>query len=137
MPNSAIEIHDSILDEISIADKIAVLNFSRVYIHQSAGRPLIDAGSVWIQSAQLLIQDAVIDGSFSDLPRDLLDGYIRLSGSVLSNEIPIPLSHAGEVELRLESRGEIVRVIGKAAHLNLVGEREYVEEFQPDRRDSS
>jgi hypothetical protein len=137
MPNSAIEIHDSILDHISIADSNAVLNFSKVYIHQSTGRPLIDAGSVWIQSAQLLIQDAVIDGSFSDLPRDLLDGYIRLSGSVLSNEIPIPLSHTGEVELRLQSWGELVTIIGIAAHLDLLGEREYVEEFQPGRHNSS
>jgi hypothetical protein len=137
MPNSAIEIHDSILDGISIVDKNAVLNFSRVYIHQSAGRPLVDAGSVWVQRAQLLIRDAVIDGSFSDWPRDLLDGYIRLSGSVLDNEIPIPLSHRGEVELRLGSRGEIVTITGKAARLDLVGERGYVEEFEPGRHNSS
>jgi hypothetical protein len=137
MPNSAIEIHDAILVGISMVDRNALLNFSRVYIHQSAGRPLIDAGSVWVQSAQLFIRNAVIDGSFSDLPRDLLDGYIRLSGSVLDNEIPIPLSHTGEVELRLESWGELVTIIGTAAHLDLVGEREYVEEFKPGRHNSS
>jgi hypothetical protein len=136
MPNSAVEIHDSILNDLSIGDRDAVLNFSKVFIHQSAGRPLIDAGSVWVQSARLIISDAVVLGSFSDLPRGLLDGSIKMSGETLSNEIPIPLSYTGEVELRLESTGEIVTIKGKAAHLDLLGLRRYVEEFQPPRRRS-
>ena len=69
--------------------------------------------------------------SFSGLPRDLLGGFVRLGGSVFDNEIPIPLSHTGEVELRLGSRDEVVTIVGTAVQLELVGEPEYVEEFEP------
>jgi hypothetical protein len=133
MPNRAIEIHDSILDRISILDGYAVLDFSSVYIHQSTGRPLIDAGRGWVQKARLRVRNAVIDGSFSDLPRDLLDGHIKLGGTVLNNEIPIPLDYGGDIELRLESWGEVVLITGGSAELELIGEPEYVEEFRPNR----
>jgi hypothetical protein len=46
MPNRAIEIHDSILASVSIAQGRAELTFSSVYIHQSEGKPGIDAGTV-------------------------------------------------------------------------------------------
>jgi hypothetical protein len=135
MLNRAIEIHDSILDIISVVDGDAILDFSSVYIHQSAGRPLADAGSGWVQKARLRIQDAVIQGSFSALPRDLADGHIKLGGTVLSNEIPIPLKYAGEIELRLESQrdGKVVLITGGGIELELIGEPEYVEEFRPGR----
>jgi hypothetical protein len=132
VPNSAIEIHDSTLDRVVIGNENTILHFSSVFIHQSAGRPLADAGSVWLQTAQIQIRDAVIKGSFSALPRNLLDGHIKLGALVLSNEIPIPLNYVGDVELRLESWGEVFFITGKSAELELFGEPKYVEEFQPD-----
>jgi hypothetical protein len=133
MPNRAIEIHDSTLDSISILNGEAVLHFSSVYIHQSAGKPGTDAGTAWVQKALLRIRQGVIKGSFSEFPRDLLDGHLKLGVLLLSNEIPIPLNYTGDVELRLESWGEIVVVTGASAELDLIGEPEYVEEFRPDR----
>lgn len=133
MPDRAIEIHDSTLDSISVLNGCAVLYFSAVYIHQSAGRPGIHAGSGWVQEARLRIRDAVVTGSATRLPCDLLDGHIQLGGSLLSNEIPIPLSHVGEVEVRLESRDEVFLITGGSAELELIGEPKYVEEFRPSR----
>lgn len=69
MPNRAIEIHDSTLDSISILNGEAVLHFSSVYIHQSAGKPGADAGTGWVQKALLRIRQGVIKGSFSEFPR--------------------------------------------------------------------
>jgi len=130
--NRAIEIHDSTLDAISVRDGTAVVHFPCVYIHESMGTPGVDSGSGWVQEALLRIRDAAITRSFSKLPAELLDGHIKLGDEVLRNEIPIPLSHKGIVELRLESwNDEVVLITGSSAELELIGEPKYVEEFRP------
>ena len=45
MVNKAIEIHDSVLENVVIGSAESVLHFKEVYIHRSAGRPGWDAGS--------------------------------------------------------------------------------------------
>jgi hypothetical protein len=45
-PSRAIEIHDSILERISVSRGQAQLPFSCIYIHQSAGEPGRAAASV-------------------------------------------------------------------------------------------
>ena len=128
MKNRAIEIHDSTLDAFSVRDGEAVLHFPCVYIHESMGTPGVDAGSGWVQQAVLRISDAGIARSFSKFPADLLDGHIMLGDTVLDNEIPVPLSHRGIVELRFESwNDEVVLITGSGAELELIGEPKYVE----------
>lgn len=130
--NRFIEIHDSKLDTISIRGGEAVLHFSEVYIHESTGKPGTDAGTGWVQQALLRISDATVKRSFSKFPAHLLDGHIMLGESILENEIPIPLSHKGTVELRLESQNdEVVLISGGNVRLELVGEPKYIEQFRP------
>jgi hypothetical protein len=132
MKNRCIEIHDSKLDAISIQGGDAVLHFPKVYIHESAGTPGVDAGSGWVQEAVLRISGAAVKRSFSKFPADLLDGYIKISDSLLENVIPIPLNHNGIVELRLETwNDEVVLIGGGSVQLELIGEPRYVEEFHP------
>ena len=132
MKNRAIEIHDSTLGAISVHGEEAVLHFPCVYIHESVGRPGIDAGTGWIQEALLRIYDAVITNSISKFPADLLGGHIILGEAVLDNQIPIPLCHKGPVEVRLESwNDEAVSITGSGAELELIGESKFVEEFRP------
>jgi hypothetical protein len=135
--NRRIEIHDSTLDAVSARDGQVVLHFSSVYIHQSSGTPGVDAGSSWVQEAVLRIGEAAVKRSFSNVPADLLDGYIKLGDTVLRNMIPIPLRHQGIVELRLESwNDEVVLIGGSSADLELIGEPKYIEEFRPNRNKS-
>ncbi|HKW61950.1 MAG TPA: hypothetical protein VJN89_05340 [Candidatus Acidoferrum sp.] len=131
MPNRAIEIHDSTLDHFIVHDGLLELHFSSAYIHYSEGRPGIDAGKGWTQEARLLVKDRVIRSSFSSLPRDLEDGFIKTDEEVSDDLIPIPLNYNGSVEVRLESSGEILSVVGTQATLELFGEPSYVEEFRP------
>jgi hypothetical protein len=136
MKNRLIEIHDSILDDVSIQGGNAVLHFPKVYIHESAGTPGVDGGSGWVQEALLCISGATVERSFSKFPADLLDGYIRIGESLLKNEIPIPLNYKGIVELRLETwNDEVVSISGGSVELELVGEPKYVEEL-PGRNKS-
>jgi hypothetical protein len=134
MPNRAIEIHDSVLAEISFSQGEAQLYFSSAYIHQSEGVPLRDAGSGWIQKAILRIHDARVEGIFSQFPLDLWDGQIQMGENILDNEIPVPLRHQGTFKLRLEAwpqEKEVVTFTGSSAELELLGEPEYIEEFRP------
>ena len=103
------------------------LRFSAAYIHESNGKPGLDAGSGWIQEARLHIAGASLSGEIPELPRDLWDGSIRL-GDELYQMIPIPLDHYGAVEINLEQNGKIT-VVGTDARLELVGEPTFIEEF--------
>jgi hypothetical protein len=138
--NRAIEFHDSALDQIALEDDIAVLHFPKVYIHSSEGRPAIDAGTGWTQEAVIRIGNAHIEGEFSKESREasggyahhLSDGSLGINGSVSDNLIPIPLNVQGDIELKLECWGDVVRVHGTSAKLELIGTAVYVEKFQPN-----
>ena len=127
--NREIEIHDSVLDSVCMEGSHAAVCFSHVYIHQSEGKPGVDAGTGWTQVAIIRIEDAVIGSSFTEWPRDLSDGYLKVDGEVFDNSIQIPLDQGGNVELRLEGWNEVVLVSGTHITLELLGEAQYVEKF--------
>ena len=129
--NREIEIHDATLGSLTLEQGHVVLHFSTVYIHESEGAPGIDAGSGWVQEAFLRVGSAVVAGSFSELPVDMWNGYIKLDGAVFDNTIPIPLDHQGAVELHFEGRGGTISITGASAKLELIGDATYVEEFRP------
>lgn len=138
MQNRAIEIHDSELDQITFEGADAVLNFPHVYIHSSDGIPAVDSGTGWTQKAMIRVSNARVEGSFSEESRAayngvhvLGDGALTISGTVSDNLIPIPLDVTGEIEIRLECWGDVVRVSGTSARLELIGDAEYVENFSP------
>ena len=119
MPNRAIEIHDSILAAVSFSQGEAQLHFSSVYIHQSEGVPLRDAGSGWVQKAIIRIHDAEVKGAFSEFPVDLSGGHIQIGQILLDNEIPVPLRHKGAFELRLQAMWQGKKLfLSRAAVLN-------------------
>jgi hypothetical protein len=137
--NRAIEIHDSAFDQISLQAGTAVLHFKEVYIHSSDGRPGTDAGTGWTQEAVLRIGNARIEGTFSKESREAYGGYAHcLSGGSLSvdgivsrNLIPIPFDAKGDIELKIECRNDVLRILGNSAKLELIGEAKYVEDFRP------
>jgi hypothetical protein len=116
----------------------AVIQVPSVYIHQSEGRPAVDPGTGWTEEAILRIGDAHVNGAFSegcgrhvDDVHYLSDGSLKMGALVSDNLIPIPLDTNAEVELTLESCGHTIRIRGTSAHLELLGEAGYVEEFRP------
>ena len=142
MKNRAIEIHDSALQEIIVEGDAAVLHFPHVYIHESEGRPGVDAGTGWSQEAVLRIGNARVEGSFPDGNREALagcnddvfclnDGVLVINGAVSDNMIPIPLDVSGDVKLKLVCWSNAVHISGTSAKLELIGEAEYVEDFDP------
>ena len=89
MANRAIEFHDSTFNGVERESADLALRFSAAYIHQSEGRPGIDAGSGWVQELRLLISDASLSGEILGLPGNLSDGSISLDDRRFDT-VPIP-----------------------------------------------
>ena len=122
MPNEAVEIHDSVLEVVSLLRSEAQLMFSHLYIHRSEGEPGIDAGSGWSQKGILHICDAIAEGAFHEFRLDLIGGQVQKGQQIIENSIPLPLQCQGSFELRLQAKGgEQTRVIfrGSGAEMEL------------------
>ena len=129
--NTAIEIHDSRVAEISERAGTVIVHFLPAYLHKSEGRPAIDSGTGWIQEARLVFFEASVSGEFPDWPCDIMDGGITVDGERHDNLIPLPLEAKGLIELRLICDSiHTVAIKGRGARLELVGEPRYVEYFK-------
>ncbi len=131
--NSIIELHDSEVAEITVkGDAEVVISFSPAYIHRSTGRPGVDAGTGWIQKAELKFTGATVTSRLLQVPQNIWKGHLKLADQLLDNEIPIPLNYEGPVELDLVfSTISGVVVQAYSVTLTLIGEARYIEEFRP------
>jgi hypothetical protein len=124
--NAAIEFHDSVLERCDV-DGGEVVVILTAYVHRSAGRPAVDAGTGWTQSARLRIAGgrASVSG-----PIDLVAGTIRCADHTYENIIPAPLVCEGVTSTELlGAGGERVQITGHGVRVDLVGEATYVETF--------
>lgn len=128
MPNRAMEFHDSTFDGLHWCGTDLTLTFSAAYIHQSEGKPGVDAGSGWVQEVRLHISDATLTGETLDLPCDLYDGSISLDDDRFDNCVPIPLDYRGRIEVILEQESR-VNAVGTRLLVELLGEPKHVEKF--------
>ena len=109
-------------------DDLFTVDFPALFVHERQD-DLARLGVNHVQRRR--IREAAVKRSFSKFPADLLDGYIMLGDTVLDNQIPIPQSHKGNVELLLASRNdEVVLITGRSTEVELIGQPKYVEEFR-------
>ncbi len=140
MSNRAIELHDSKIESIELDTSQAIITFSHAYIHQSDGVPGIDSGTGWSQKAKLKIKNVPKLEMPKHLPYSIGDGVLKLDDTEYPNEIPIPLSHNGTVTLNLlvaNAEGSYIEisVAGSGVELELIGEAEYIEDFEGEGED--
>lgn len=128
--NACIELHDSRMHGVVAPGGSVVVQFRPAYVHRSEGRPGIDPGTGWVQDFDLVVSEAVLVSTFTELPRDLWDGSLSVGDEVFENEIPLPLDLRGAVRFSAEgSNGERLAIQGARATAEPVGEARYVEEF--------
>ena len=126
MPNRAIEFHDSTLDSVRQQGDDITLRFSAAYLHESSGKPGVDAGSSWVQEALLHVRGGSVTGEIRELPCDLSNGNLRLGVNPLK-WCPVPLDYAGQVKISVEQDGAML-ITGTRVRLELIGTPRYVEE---------
>jgi hypothetical protein len=92
---------DSTFDGFDQDGASLTLRFSAAYIHESDGKPGLDAGVDWIQEVRLHFENASITGAMSKLPCFLWDGQLSLADESIQM-IPVPLEYTGKVKLKLD-----------------------------------
>ena len=130
--NATIELHDSIVAEITERYGEVIIHFRPAYLHKSEDRPGVDAGTGWVQEARLVFMGASVGGSVPDLPCAVMDGELVVGTEQHDNQIPVPFAIAAHTELRIIFDSvHTVTVNGQGVRLELLGEPRYVEEFKP------
>jgi len=129
--NSAIEFHDSEVGAISREGGDVIVCFTSAYIHKSEGKPGYDAGTGWVQPAELIIGGGSVEGIYPDFPCWVADGALEWGDMVLDNLLPLPFECAGKVKVELMfTLDSTVTISGERAVLNLIGEATYVEDVR-------
>jgi len=131
--NQAIELHDSVLGAIFLADGGATLTFVHAYLHRSEGRPGIDPGTGWSQKAELIIDQATTINLPQSWPCTIADGVLELNGVAHANVIPLPLE-GEKARLQLDviepdGTFKVLEIKGSNLSWRLIGEAEYLEDF--------
>src|SRR5262249_13132359 len=124
---AALELHDSRLDQIALADGTARIHFPHAYIHKSSGTPGKDPGTGWSQEVQLILDSASYSGALPSLPNTISDGYLEVGG-IRHELIPLPFSRRGKAILALVfTDGTQLEVNGEQPVVELIGAAKFLE----------
>jgi hypothetical protein len=127
--NSALELHDSIIHQVTVFEDQLHLEFSSAYIHNSTGRPGIDAGLGYVQEAKITFTRAIFSGLSTDFSGSLFDGFIRVNLEEFSL-IPMTLNASGRIYAEFVfSSGATLKVTAKSVTCSGLGEPKYIESF--------
>ena len=126
---SALELHDSRVSAIELADGVAAIYFSHAYIHKSKGSPGRDRGTGWSQEARLVLSEVGSTGPLPSLPSAIDEGYLEVGG-IRHEMIPLPFQRKVDARLYLVfADGTQVEIIGSKPFIELLGTPIYLEDF--------
>jgi hypothetical protein len=87
--NRAIELHDSIVQNIARKNGLTVIHFRCAYVHESAGDPGVDAGVGWFQEAVFRIKNSADSTDHVESPTCLVGGHLTVGTRRWNNVLPI------------------------------------------------
>lgn len=126
----AVEFHDSTIASAVVEGTVWILEAS-VWLHSSAGRPGSDRGKSWTQHARFRLESGSADRQPGAYPLNVTDGSVQADKDVYDNVVPLPFDRAGTITLRLSgNEGDLV-ISGRRLTIELVGEPEFIDEFEP------
>ena len=129
--NRIVELHDSELEAIVTRGSDTTLVFKHAYVHQSEGKPGIDAGTGWSHRASLFISMSSMIPHIR-FPFEISDGYLTIDGIMHSNILPIPLKSISAIELfirGIDADGfHEFSIAGNGARLEIEEPGKFVEE---------
>jgi hypothetical protein len=135
MANQGIELHDSVLAVMWYgANNEAVLIFAHLYVHQSEGKPGVDAGVGWFQRAELVIENATLAEVVRAWPCEIYGGEVTMDGVTHRNVAPLPLGCRERFRILLEAVDDEghqrrLEIEGSDVQLTFLGKPGAVERF--------
>lgn len=129
--NSALEFHDSEVEEIRMLGDSLYVTFRAAYVHRSEGRPGVDAGSGYLQAAEMIFSQAQYSETAGPCAGAVSDGVVSAEGAEFVNVIPLPFSLAGQVSARIAfvSGGALI-VTGSSVSCVATGPARHVEAYE-------
>jgi len=130
--NAGIELHDSVLAEISRLESTVEIALRPAYVHQSVGQPGVDDGIGLVQNVAISVEKGSVTGDVGELPSDIFEGEIEVGQQAFPNMIALPCDVAGSATLTLflspDNRKLVIH--GRRITIRLDGQASYVEEFR-------
>lgn len=128
--NAALEFHDSDVEAIVGSGDCLLVVFSGAYVHRSAGRPGIDAGTGYVQPAELIFSGTLWSAPSSDCSGAISDGSLVVNGTSMSL-VPLPFSASGQVLVNLTfTSGATFTASASAVSCTCTGEPRFVEVYE-------
>jgi len=94
---SALEFHDSDVVELRPSENTLHMIFEPAYVHRSEGRPGVDAGSGFLQPAEIVFSGAKYTEKDGPCTGAISEGLIQVSGKRFDSVLPLPFDVAGKV----------------------------------------
>jgi hypothetical protein len=125
------EFHDSVLAALKGEGGRCILELRPAYVHQSDGRPGIDAGEGFWQDIEIVISGAAIKKPALSLPCPINDGHLTVGEIRMSNLAPTTLREAKKVSLKIWMMvgGAEIEIEGTSIEVRTMGEAEFAESF--------
>ena len=127
---AALEFHDSDVTELRPAASTLHLIFEPAYVHRSNGRPGVDAGSGFLQPAEIVFTDAQFTEKDGPCKGAISEGMISVSGKKFDSVLPLPFEASGKVsaEFTFES-GAVLSVTATGVSCASTGPAELVDGY--------
>ncbi len=127
--NNALELYESRVSAIEIADGVARVHFSHAYIHKSAGTGGQGQGTAWSQEALLTLSEASASTPLPPLPATISEGFLEVGG-IRHELLPLPFARKVGAMLRLTfADGAEVEIVGKRPFVDLLGKPIYLQDL--------
>lgn len=131
MSNKAIELHDSTISSVQEEQGRLEILFDSAYIHESNGRPGVDDGTGWAQTAKFVFDSPVVTGKWPAFPACIRSGTLEVGQTIYDNVIPLPLKscEAAKLSFTFLSK-EAVVISANGINGELAGNAKYIERFR-------
>jgi hypothetical protein len=131
--NSALEFHDSDVEAISGSGDCLRVVFSGAYVHRSARRPGIDAGTGYMQPAELVFSLASWSAPSSGCSGAISDGALVVNGTSMSL-VPLPFSASGQISVDFTfASGATFSASAASVSCTSTGESRFIESYAADQ----
>jgi hypothetical protein len=128
---SALEFHDSDVVDIRQDGDALLLIFEPAYVHRSNGRPGVDAGSGFLQPAEIGFAAAQFTEKDGPCRGSISEGLITVSGKKFDSVLPLPYQATGKVtaEFTFES-GAVLSITAGGVTCVSTGPAELVDGYE-------
>jgi hypothetical protein len=127
---SAIEFQGSEVVELKVEEGALHVVLEPAYVHRSQGRPGVDSGSGFLQSAEIVFADAKYVEKEGPGSGSITEGFVTVAGKRYSDMMPLPITATGVVtaEFTFES-GSVLSVTAAGINCFSKGPASFVEEY--------